>query len=56
MWGQQWAAVNYCVISLAAYLLLKALHGTGISLRSAWASMSIVLKIKKFLNDGLDLK
>jgi hypothetical protein len=60
IWGRRWAAVTYDVISLAAKSLLKALHGTDLTQRSAPApapvgSRSIVFKMKKLLEDGLDL-
>jgi hypothetical protein len=54
------AAVGGCqlhVISLAANSSLRALHGTDFT--KIWAgpsaSRSLVLKMKKLLNDGLDL-
>ncbi len=37
IWGRQWAAVKYDVISLAANSSLKALRGTDLSRRSGWA-------------------
>ncbi len=37
IWGQQWAAVNYDVILLAANSSLKALRGTDLLRRSGRA-------------------